>query len=244
MNMYKNVSVLTLCVALIGCSSDQLPNDTVVRIAPGDKMINVASVFEEDMFCFTDGGLYQDVPLLITVSDGQGTPLGDAEVGVYADFTGNTFNGVDVLQLYRDRNGNGVIDAPEELVTSNTSDIFRTDTDKYDGSTSLMLRMFLTCPYEGEIYVFSGTSSATMNVGVSFLSEVQTEGELTGGGETDSADAGTADSGATDSGGTDAGTTGSGSSDAGTSTFGSTDAGSTTVGSADAGTSTFGAIDE
>jgi len=244
MNLCKYVGILTVCAALVNCSSEQLPNDTKVRISPGAKNLEIGSVFEEGMFCFTEGGLYQDVPLLITVSDGQDTPLGEAEVGVYADYSGNTSNGAEVLQLYQDVNGNGVIDGPDELVTSNTSGVYNAKTDKYNGSTSLMLRMFLTCPYKGEIYVFAGTSSTSMDVGVSYLKKQTTtetnDGESTESGETDSADAGTTGVGILDAGSADAGTTGVGILDAGSVDAGLADVGLLDAGSVDAGSAAGG----
>jgi len=100
------VSVLG-CFVLFGCNTDQLPIGTQVRIAPGDRMFEIGAVFEEGRVCFTEGGAFQDVPLLISVTDSQDAPIGDVEVGVYADFTANTSNGADVIQLYSDMNGNG-----------------------------------------------------------------------------------------------------------------------------------------
>jgi len=169
--------------------TDQLPVGAQVRIAPGDQMIRINSTFEEGSGCFTEGGLFQDVPLLISVTDSQDAPLGEVPVSVYADLTANTFNGVDVLQLFADFNGNGVVDGPNELVTSSDSGVFTADTDEFDGTAFLILRMFLTCPYEGEVFAFSGAASTTMNVGVSFENTVRpTEGEDTDGGDTEGGD--------------------------------------------------------
>ncbi len=197
MSIFKPFIVLSVCAILLGCNSEQLPIDTRILIAPQSKSFTINSEFEEGMFCFKEGGLYQDVPLLISVTDGQNAPIGDAEVGVYADFTANTSSAIDMLELYSDNNGNGVIDGPEELVSSATSGVFKTKTDKYHGTAMLMLRMYMTCPYSGEVFAFVGASTYSMQVKVTWGG-----GESTDGGESDS---GESDSGDTDGGGTDAG---------------------------------------
>jgi len=145
------------------------------------------------VFCFIDPDtLYQDIPVLISVSDAQGTPMGRAEVGVYADFSGNTFSGPEVLQVYADLNGNGVVDEDTELVSGNESGVYKTKTDQYDGTAMVIVRMNLTCPYLGELYVYAGSATAQVEF------EVLYSGSGNTGGETDD--------GSTDAAGTDAGT--------------------------------------
>lgn len=252
MKYLNKVFLLAACSMLWSCNSDQLPNDTRVSVSPSGKNIRISSTFEEDMFCFIEDGLYQDVPLLISVTDGQSAPLGDVEVGVYADYAANSFNGAEVIQLYSDANGNGVIDGPEELVTSVSSGIYKAKTDKYNGTTMLMLRMYLTCPYDGEVFVYAGSASASMSVGVTYSTTTETEttsGETDTGtedaGETDtgSTDAGTGDAGNTDSGTVDVGNIDAGLTDAGNSDFGVLDAGNVDAGLTDAGNTDFGVLD-
>lgn len=208
MSLFKPFIALSVCAILLGCNSEQLPIDTRILIAPQSKTFNINSEFEEGMFCFKEGGLYQDVPLLISVTDGQNAPIGDAEVGVYADFTANTSSAIDMLELYSDNNGNGVIDGPEELVSSATSGVFKTKTDKYHGTAMLMLRMYMTCPYSGEVFAFVGASTYSMQVKVTWGGGESTDdgGSDTGGSDTGESDSGESDGGGTDDGGIDTGT--------------------------------------
>ena len=164
--------ILAIGVLLLlgACSNtDQLPVDTQVSIYPQEKAFVISAPPEGEIdFCFMTDGIYQDVPLLISVSNGEGTPLGGVEVGVYSDFGGNTFNGANVLELYQDLNGNGVVDGPSELVNGSGSGVYKAKTHEYNGTTQLFLRMNLTCPYEGEVYAFVGPVGQTMAASVSY----------------------------------------------------------------------------
>ena len=157
-------------ILLSACSeTDQFPVDTQVTIFPQEKSFVIGAPEDEALaFCYMTDGIYQDVPLLISVSNGEGSPLGDVEVGVYSDFAGNTFNGANVLQLYHDRNGNGVVDGVSELVNGDGSGVFKTKTHRYNGTAQLLLRMNLTCPYQGEVYAFVGPTGQSMAATVEY----------------------------------------------------------------------------
>jgi len=222
-----------LVAQLAACSNtDQLPPDASVSVSPTTKTITLkAADPNQPTGCFVSPDtLYQDVPVQITVTNGQGSPLGDIEVGVLADFSGNTFSGPDVLQVFADFNGNGVVDVETELVSGPESGIYKTDTDEFHGTAMVIVRMNLTCPYNGELYVFAGANSATVDFEVQHES-IETPGATTA----DSTTGGT-----TDGGNTDGGTTGDGSTDVGA-TDGSSTEGSTTggTGSGDIAQSSF-----
>jgi len=75
-------------------------------------------------------------------------------MSIHLDLAANTFSGFPVLELYDDRNNNGVIDAPEELVSDNVDEGFETKTDSDKGDKFVIVRVNLSCPYRGTLGAF------------------------------------------------------------------------------------------
>ncbi len=169
MYLRKRIEQLGVSCLLIGllaaCNTDQFPPDAVLQVSPQTKTITLTATDPSaDMGCFVSPDtLYQDIPVNVSVTNEEGSPLGDVEVGMYMEYSGNTFSGPQVLQLYADRNGNGVVDGEPELVSGSEDGVYKTKTDKYHGTTMVFVRMNLTCPYKGQLYVFAGTNSATVD---------------------------------------------------------------------------------
>jgi len=166
---------LRACLASIGIAlllsschqSEQLPGGAKVILSPTDRSIEIQEFTDENGFCLYDENFYQDTPLLITVTNDEGTPIGKTEVSVYVDYSGNTFSGINALSLYADYNSNGVVDHPEELVSGAEDGIYRGETGTFDGELFLLLRMNLSCAFRGQVYAFAGSASGSMTVEVS-----------------------------------------------------------------------------
>ncbi len=158
--------LLTLSALLSACESDQMPDDTVLTITPAERTIEITEYRGADGRCLIGDAYYVDLPILLALQSGDGSPVGDARVRVYVDLAGNTFSGYPVLGLYRDWNGNGVVDGNEELVSSADDAIASVTTDEYDGHASLLLRVNLSCAYRGEVFAYAGAASAIASIKV------------------------------------------------------------------------------
>lgn len=160
MKLYVVIVFLVVCVQLSACESDQLPTGVQINLSPSQHSVELLNVHAEDTArCVTgDNAFFQDIPLLISVSGNSGVPIGGAKVLLYADFADNTFTGPGVLQLFADKNGNGVVDADSELVSSFDSDAYETKTHQYHGSAMVFVRMNVTCPFRGSVKAIAGSS--------------------------------------------------------------------------------------
>ena len=166
-SLFSTFARICLCVALplliSACGdSNQLPIGAEVRIAPESRTITVADRTDLNGNCPIDPNLFVDMPLVLSTVDGNGSPLGDVDVSVYVDFSGNTFPGPSVLSLFDDRRGNnnGVID-DFELVSGSDDDIAIVKTDVFGGDRPLLLRVNVSCPFRGDVFAFSdGISGA------------------------------------------------------------------------------------
>lgn len=110
-------------------------------------------------------GIYNDHTLAITVQNDNGVPLGEVDLLISADLAANT-SAFDLIRLYDDVNGNGVVDHPQELVSSNGSPAFFTKTDKFSGTRTLLVRVNLSCTYRGNVNVFAGSAFASTSINV------------------------------------------------------------------------------
>ena len=177
----KWISLMLSLGVLASCqSSDQLPTGASLLIQPTSRSYTITVPQEADVQCYTGPEMfYEDVPLLISLTSESGAPLGGVEVSVYSDYAGNTFSGAQVLQLYEDKNDNGVIDDESELVSGTEDGVYVTRTSRSSGTAFLMLRMNLTCPYKGEVFAFAGQYAASMGADVIYQTEESggTEGE-------------------------------------------------------------------
>ena len=166
-NRFVPFARICLCVALpllvSACGdSNQLPIGAELRIAPDSRTITVADRTDANGNCIINPDLFVDMPILISTLDGNGSPLGDVDVSVYVDFSGNTFSGPPVLSLFDDRRGNdnGVID-DFELVSGSGDDIAVVKTDVFGGDRPLLLRVNVSCPFKGDVFAFSDGVSGT-----------------------------------------------------------------------------------
>ncbi len=168
---YQNKSIafftLIASVTLFGCdSSGQLPSDAEVRISPESHSIDIVQVTNSNGGCAFNPNDYVDTPLLISVHDGDGMPIGEADVSVTIDYSGNTFLGPPVLALYEDLNSNGVVDAETELVSGRDDNGYIGETRKYSGDKHMFLRINLSCSYMGNVHIRSQFAYKQMNVAV------------------------------------------------------------------------------
>ena len=135
--------------------SDQLPPDASISISPNDKTFNVDTLENPDNGqCFFLEGLYQDVLVVITVRDGKGRPIGEADLTVMVDFTDNTSSFGKIIRLYEDRDGDLLADE-DELVSGENAPLLRTRTREFSGTTEVILRMNLSCEYRASMTVQS-----------------------------------------------------------------------------------------
>jgi hypothetical protein len=164
----KIVLLLTFVVSLAGCGGgDSNPIPVGGKVTMSQTEINWK--LGNPGVCVEDAN-YNDHVVFITVTDSSDRPLGDVEVLMSVDLTGNTSPGVPVLKLYEDKNSNGVVDDPEEYVSGVGDPFFKTRTDKYSGTKMIILRVNLTCTYSGILNVFSG-SAATGRLDVNVVPE-------------------------------------------------------------------------
>jgi len=152
--------LIVFVFVLIGCGSDsaQLPPDATIEISPQAKEWTIVSNDQTDAdgntACEVIGDLYQDELISVRVLDGQGRAIEDAELVFSLNLAGNTFSGQAVLSLYNDLNDNFLAD-PGELVSTANNDLLVTYTDEFTGNKYVIVRMNLSCPYRGELSVFS-----------------------------------------------------------------------------------------
>ena len=152
-----------LLVTVSACSDQtQLPVGAQLQITPSSRIITVGDRSDADGNCFIDTGLYVDMPIVLSMTNADGSPMGDVDVSVYVDYSGNTFPLTPVMALYDDRRGNnnGVID-DFELVSGEGDDIVTVQTDSYGGDRPLLLRVNVSCPFKGDVFAFSGAVSAS-----------------------------------------------------------------------------------
>jgi len=173
MNTIYSALIVASSLMLSSCSTDQLPVGTSIVVMPSEKSFNMGRADPDTpLYCVPEPDApYQDVPVQISVVDAHGTPMGDVELLIYTDFSANSFSGPDVLRLYADSNDNGVIDEKVELVNGHDSGVYKTKTDLYHGTAMVLVRMNLSCPYLGELHVFSGSTSNVVEFEVKYSTE-------------------------------------------------------------------------
>jgi uncharacterized protein YceK len=161
------IFLLILMVAISGCNdvtSNQLPPNTEVRVNPQE--INW-KINDTGGVCNFDPDYYQDASVSVMVVNEAGSYIPDAPINATLDLSENTFTGLPVLALYDDKNGNGVADGPEELVSGNTMGSYQTHTDSKTGSKMLIVRSNLSCEYKGSLYVFADGYMGSVSISVS-----------------------------------------------------------------------------
>lgn len=157
-NIRSRLLLPVLLSSVVACNSgddNTLPPGAKVSVSPESKSWQIEENRDENGNCVFDPDIYNDQLIVITVFDGQGSPIGKADLTVSLDLAGNTFTGFPVLSLYDDKNSNGVVDGLEELVSDNNDPLFRDKTAEYSGEKMLILRMNLSCQYRGDLSVMS-----------------------------------------------------------------------------------------
>jgi len=156
------LTLLAGCGASEGGGGNPVPVGATVQVNPETIQWEIGNGDP----CVIDPGIYNDHTIAISVLNNSGAPIGNVDIRVMADLSGNTFSGIDVIKVYDDLNGNGVIDDPAELVSSNTSPSFVTKTEHYSGTRNVMVRVNLSCPYRGNVHVFAGAAYGSANIQV------------------------------------------------------------------------------
>jgi len=140
-------STLTACLLCVvamllgACEQEQLPHDAQMRISPESRTINIADRRDAEGRCFIDQNQYLDQPVVVSMVNGDGAPLGDVEIRVYVDFSGNTYPGT--LAVVK--------------------------TDYYGGDRPLLLRINVSCPFKGDLFAFSAGVSASSPIELSIV---------------------------------------------------------------------------
>jgi len=155
-------AMLPGCGASDGGGGNPVPVGATVQVNPSAIQWEIGNGDP----CVIDPAVYNDHTVAISVLNSSGAPLGNVDIRVMADLSGNTFSGTDVIKVYDDLNGNGVIDDPAELVSSNTSPSFITKTAQYSGTRIVLVRVNLSCPYRGNLHVFAGAAYGSTNIEV------------------------------------------------------------------------------
>ena len=160
-----------LAIFISACSSDpQLAPDSTIRITPGSQNFEITELLDDQGNCIFIPGFFQDLPISLAVINSSNQVVGNANVTVFTDFSGNTFSGPEFLQLFSDSNGNGVVDSPDELVSGVDDDAFSIRTDRFSGTANLLLRVNLSCEFRGNVYAFSGVAAGISEIGVTAIS--------------------------------------------------------------------------
>jgi hypothetical protein len=156
---------------LSGCQGDAdddaLPTGTSVQINPASQSFDINESRDASGNC-RFGELFQDIPVLITVLDTSGTGgvISEVDLTFSLNFSGNTFSGESVLKLYDDKNGNGVVDDPQELVSDFGQPQFTTKTAEFSGEKLMFVRMDLACAFRGTLFVVAGPALGMMELEV------------------------------------------------------------------------------
>jgi len=157
-----------LCTLLGACDGgDQLPSQATLSISPAARTYTIVEYRDTQDRCRFDANRFVDVPIVMSLRDGDGASLGGVTVNVYVDFAANTFGPFSPLALYEDRNGNGIVDADTELVSAEGDDIARVELDALHGSRALLLRANLSCAYRSELFAYVDGVTASASVEVS-----------------------------------------------------------------------------
>ncbi len=157
---------------LVSCTSDVVPIDARLTISPEQHSLFITEFVDESGGCVFSDQHFMDIPILLTLTTANSSPIGGAAVTVYTDFSENTYSGRAVLALFDDINGNGVVDIDSELVSGADDDIATVTTAMETGSRRLLLRINLSCAFTAELRAFSGAASSLATIEVSSRSSI------------------------------------------------------------------------
>lgn len=172
-SVYRLWAMFVFSALLSACANEQqLPNGAVMSISPPERNLTVGDRSDENGICFIDPESYIDWPVVISLTNAQGAPMGDQDIRVYVDFAENNYSGYPVMALYDDRRGNfnGVVD-DFELVSGAGDDIAIVKSDRFGGDRELLLRINTSCPFRGEVFAFTQGVSARSTIQISVESD-------------------------------------------------------------------------
>ncbi|MFQ5995605.1 MAG: hypothetical protein ACE5K1_10990 [Acidiferrobacterales bacterium] len=94
----------------------------------------------------------------ITTFNPDGTPIGEADIEMTLELSDNTTSPIPVMFLYDDLNGNGVLEAAEQVSSIASPNVYRTTTDESTGVKFMWLQVALDagCSYAANFRIFSG----------------------------------------------------------------------------------------
>lgn len=152
----KTAVGIAALVLLGACRTEQLPIGAELTISPESRTIDIVEQRDLNDVCLLNADNHVDIPLVMALRDGQGSPIGRAEISVYVDFAANTYSGFPALALYDDREGNsnGVVDSDSELISDANDAIAIVRTGRFGGDRVLLLRVNLSCAYRGTVFAF------------------------------------------------------------------------------------------
>ncbi len=165
----KYLGLALLPALLVACGGGEdgnvVPTNTHVAVVPDNIEWEVSELRDDDDSCIY-GVWYQDEPIMISVRNDDGSVLSEVDLVISLTLSGNNYSGIPRLKLYEDRNGNGVVDDPEELVSGEFDPLFQTTTAQYSGDKLMFVRMDLACEYRGTLYAMVGGYMGQVNFSV------------------------------------------------------------------------------
>lgn len=155
-------AMLTACGP--GGDESPVPPGSTVRVSPSNVTWNITPVRDINSNPICVSGRYNDHTFSISVENSSGQPLGEVDLRIRIDLAANT-SSTNLMQLYDDLNGNGVIDDPAELV-SGPGSVFFTKTSRYSGEKTVMVRVNTSCTYGGDLTVNAGAAFGSAHIEV------------------------------------------------------------------------------
>lgn len=149
-----------------GSSGDQpLPTGATLAMTPANIEWKITSRLDENEACIYNPNLYLDEVVSVQAQDSQGRALGNVEVVFSLALAENTYSGLAPVKLYHDRNNNFV---PEEseYVSGEDVDLLQLETDEYDGTIQVLLRINISCAYESRLSAFIPGAQASTVINV------------------------------------------------------------------------------
>ena len=169
-NLFLKLCAITLLLSACNNSDDQLPPNTQIQVAPSSYTWTVTEFLNSEGQCIYSNDVYQDTVVQISVLDSDDRPIGEVDISMYLSPSNSTspveFDNEYVFYLYDDFNGNGVVDHPQELVSSTGDSIlYEAHTEKYHGTKSMIIRTNTSCGgFRATLNVFAGSAYGSMEI--------------------------------------------------------------------------------
>lgn len=161
-------AVISLPVLLLSaCESGQLSVGMTLTLNPSSQHYTITEEQNEHGVCIYYEQYTTDLPVQVDVQASDGSYVGGAEVRVYADYASNLYTGRNVMEIYVDKNNNGVVDPEDEIISAEGDGSYRVETGEYTGSTLFFVRLNLSCSWRGSVRAYAGDGYASMEISVS-----------------------------------------------------------------------------